>query len=247
MKPKDRQRKIIELVDRQGEASVDDLVALFDVSAETIRRDLSQLAEAGALQKVHGAARRMRFLGEGSFAERIEDQANAKAEIAAKLVPMVQPGETLFMDTGSTTLAAASALSAVPDLTTVTNSVHIAQAMSDSEVLLLGGRFRNDNAQTVGPETVGQIAQFRADAAVLTVTAIDQVGGAMDADLEEAHVARAMRTHARRCIVLAHGAKFGRSAAHRVCLLEAIDVLVCDVPPEPSLMAALTESGVTVC
>jgi DeoR family glycerol-3-phosphate regulon repressor len=69
----------------------------------------------------------------------------------------------------------------------------------------------------------------------------------MDADLEEAHVARAMRTHARRCIVLAHGAKLGRSAAHRVCPLEAIDVLVCDVPPEPSLMAALTESGVTVC
>jgi DeoR family glycerol-3-phosphate regulon repressor len=247
LKPKDRQREIVKLVDRQGEAGVDVLAAAFAVSAETIRRDLSQLAEAGALQKVHGAGRRKRFPEEGSFAERMADQADAKARIAAKLVPMVRPGETIFIDTGSTTLAAARALTEVADLTVVTNSVHIAKAMKTAEVLLLGGRFRVDNAQTVGPETIAQIAQFRADTAVLTVTAIDRTGGAMDADLEEAQVARAMRNHARRCIVLAHAAKFGRSAAHRVCPLDGMDALVSDEIPEPALLSALVASGVTFC
>ncbi|SMY08610.1 DeoR/GlpR family DNA-binding transcription regulator [Flavimaricola marinus] len=247
MKPKDRQREIVELVDHRGEASVDDLALAFDVSPETIRRDLAVLAEAGALQKVHGAARRMRFLGEGSFAERMMDHAGAKAEIARKLIAHIRPGETILMDTGTTTLAASAALASVPGLTVVTNSVRIAQAMGGAEVLLLGGRYRADNGQTVGPETIAQIAQFQADAAVLTVTAIDEAAGAMDADLEEAQIARAMRNHARRCIVLAHGAKFGKSAAHRICPLSEMDVLVCDVLPEPSFVAAVAEHGGTVC
>jgi DeoR/GlpR family transcriptional regulator of sugar metabolism len=247
LKPKDRQREIVELVAMRGEASVDDLSLAFDVSAETIRRDLAQLADAGAIKKVHGAARRLRFQGEGSFAERLAEEAEAKAEIAHKLVPLIHPGETILMDTGSTTLAAAAALAAVPGLTVVTNSTRIAQAMAGAEVLLLGGRFRADNAQTVGAETVAQIGQFRADAAVLTATAIDTDAGAMDADLEEAQIARAMRSHARRCIILAHTAKLGRTAAHRICSLREMDVLVCDSPPDDGFMAALTGAGVTVC
>lgn len=247
MKPRDRQTNIVALVDHRGEAGVDELAARFAVSAETIRRDLSQLAEAGIVQKIHGGARRNRFQGEGSFSERMADQAAAKAQIAAKLIALVTPGEAVFMDTGSTTLAAASVLTEVAGLTVMTNSVRIAQNMGSAEVLLLGGRYRTDNSQTVGPDAIAQIAQFRADAAILTVTAIDETGGAMDADLDEAQIARAMRQHARRCIVLAHSAKFGRSAAHRVCPLDEIDVLVCDEMPGPSLRAALDDAGVMVC
>ena len=246
MRPKDRQQAIAAFVERQGEASVEALGAAFGVSAETIRRDLTRLAEGGAVLKVHGGARRPRPAAEGSFAERMADQAEAKAEIAARLAAQVRPGETLFIDTGSTTLAAAARLAEVPDLTVVTNSWRVAQAMGGAEVLLLGGRFRADNGQTVGPETVRQIAQVRADAAVLTVTALDQ-GGPMDADLDEAQVARAMRENARRCIVLAHGAKLGRTAPHRICRLDQVDVLVCETAPDAALSAALREAGVTLC
>lgn len=242
----DRQHEIIGRIERQGEVSVEALARAFDVSPETIRRDLAQLAEAGAVLKVHGGARRRRFAGEGSFAERMADQAGAKAEIAAKLAGQLSPGETVFVDTGSTTLAAATRLADVPDLTVVTNSVRIAQAMGGGQVLLLGGRYRADNGQTVGPDTVAQIAAFRADAAVLTVTALD-AEGAMDADLDEAQIGRAMRGNAKRCIVLAHGAKLGRTAPHRVCRLDQIDVLVCDVTPDAALGAALTRAGVAVC
>ena len=247
MKPRDRQRQIADLVQQRGEATVDDLCTVFSVSAETIRRDLSQLAEAGAIQKIHGAGRRIKFQGEGSFTERVLDQAPAKVEIATKLAKLVHPGQTVFMDTGSTTLAAAGALAKIPGLTVITNSVFVAQAIGHPDVLLLGGRFRGDNMQTVGPETIVQIAQFRADAAILTVTAIDDAGVAMDADLDEAQIARAMRSSARRCIIVAHNSKFGTSAPYRVCPPDDMDVLVCDTMPAPALLSVLTEAGVTVC
>jgi DeoR family glycerol-3-phosphate regulon repressor len=248
MKPKHRQAHIAELVSQRGEASVDALAQQFGVSAATIRRDLSQLAEGGVIQKVHGGARRSPLIAEGSFSERMAENAGAKEEIARKLAPLIEPGDTLFIDTGSTTLACAHQLAAVPELTVITNSVRIAHVMSSGEgrpkVLLLGGEFRNDNAETVGPTTIEQIRGFQADHAVITVAALDASVGAMDAELDEAHVARAMIECAHRLIVVADARKMERKAAFRVCRLDEIDVLVSDTAPSPAFRAALGEADV---
>jgi DeoR family glycerol-3-phosphate regulon repressor len=248
MKPHERQPQIEAIIRREGEVSVEMLAARFDVSAETIRRDLGSLAEQGRVQKVHGGAKRPWLVAEPSHHEREVASVAEKAGIGRRLADAVGPGETIFIDTGSTTLAAAEALAGVPGLTVITNSCRLAerlaQAGSDAAIHLLGGRYGADNAQTTGSAVIEQIAQFRADRAVLTVAAIDPALGAMDASLDEAQIARAMIRSARQVTVLADATKFGRHAAFAVCGIDQIGVLVTDARLDKAHKAALIDRGV---
>lgn len=250
MKPKDRQAIILEIVATDGEASVDALAARFDVSAETIRRDLRDLASTGALYKVQGGARRIQLSSEGSFEERRFEQAEAKAAIARTLSREIEPGEKLFLDTGTTTLACAEGLAQIDGLTVVTNSFRIAQRLAGgpgkARIYAIGGAWAADNAETVGPMAIGQISAFQADRAIVGVAALDAEAGAMDADFDEAQIAHAMIGHANQVIVLADSEKFDRRAAYRVCRLADIDVLVCDKHPDGELADALRRAGVEV-
>ncbi|NAZ37549.1 DeoR/GlpR family DNA-binding transcription regulator [Rubellimicrobium sp. CFH 75288] len=235
MTPQERQARIREMVTSEGQARVETLAQVFGVSAETIRRDLARLARDGLLRKVHGGARPMRLFAEGSRAERAAEGAEAKGRIARRLAALVEPGETLFMDAGTTTLACAEALGGTDGLTVVTNSLDIAQRLGRSAaVFLLGGRFNPDDSETVGPLVIEQIGRFQADRAVLTVAGLDAEAGATDASFDEAQIARAMIAHAASVTVVAHAAKLGRRAAFRVCPAGEIDLLICDrAPPEP--------------
>lgn len=249
MKPRDRQAMIAELVGHEGRMSVDDLAARFHVSTETIRRDLGQLAEDGVVQKVHGGAKRPRLHAEGSFQERMTEDADAKRAIALKLRDVLQTGDTVFMDTGSTTLICAEAMADVGPVTLVTNSVAIAQviagAQNGSAVFLVGGQFSVDNRETYGPMAIAQLGSFRADHAVLSAAAIDS-DGIMDSNFEEAQVARAMIEQARRLVIVADASKFGRTAAFKVCDLNEIDMLITDQKPGPEIYSALSLGGVEV-
>jgi DeoR family glycerol-3-phosphate regulon repressor len=248
MKPQDRQKALAARVAERGAASVEALAAEFAVSAETVRRDLARLAGAGLVQKVHGGARAPRLHEEGTFGERMAEDAAEKRAIAARLVRIISPGETLFIDTGTTTLACAEALAAVPRLTVITNSVRIARAMAAGEgarIVLLGGVYAPDNAETLGAATLRQIAEFRADRAIMAPAALDETG-AMDADMDEADVARAMHANARETVIVAAGSKIGRSAAHRICRLGDIARVVTEPPPEGAFALALRAAGVEV-
>jgi DeoR family glycerol-3-phosphate regulon repressor len=250
LKPSDRQAEILMCVERDGEVSVPDLAARFDVSAETIRRDLTHLAATGALQKVHGGARRIRLHVEGSFEERMSEQAAEKATIAQNLRALISPGDTCFIDTGTTTLACARALAEVPGITIITNSLHIARILANgqghSQVFLLGGIYAPDNGETVGPIALAQIAQFHADYAIIGAAALDAAIGPMDADFDEAAIARAMCENADKIIVVAASAKFGKRALHRVCPLDEVDILVSDSIPGEAFHAALAAAKVKI-
>lgn len=250
MKPKERQARILEIVGRAGEASVETLAETFGVSVETIRRDLFDLASTGALHKVRGGARRIKLHTEGSFEERRVENAAAKAAIARTLSAMIEAGDTLFMDTGTTTLACAEELARIDRLTVITNSLAIAQRLgsqsADHRIFLLGGAYHRGNSETAGPLVIDQVSRFQADHAVLTVAALEGAAGAMDADFDEAQVAGAMISHARNVIVLADSAKFGRRAAFRVCRLDEIDMLVSEREPDGPLSSALRAAGVEV-
>jgi DeoR family transcriptional regulator, glycerol-3-phosphate regulon repressor len=248
MKPHERQPQIEAIIRREGEVSVEMLAARFDVSSETIRRDLGALAELGRVQKVHGGARRAQLIREPSHDERETTAAEAKAAIGRRLNDLVEPGETLFIDTGSTTLATAGALAQIPNLTIITNSCRLAErvarAGSDATVHLLGGRYGVDNAQTTGVAVIEQLQGFRADRAILTVAAIDPEYGAMDASLDEAQIARAMIRSARTVTVLADASKFGRHAAFAVCATEDIDLIISDGQLDKAHKEALAAKGV---
>ena len=249
MKIKQRQAKVVEIIRKKERASVDDLAALLGISRETIRRDLTSLADSGKIQKIHGGATLPRVFGEGSFRQRMSDNAEAKARIAAAACGLFAEGETLFVDTGSTTLYFAEKLSEVSGLTVVTNSTGIASAMSSTpgnRTFLLGGEFSADNRQTVGTMVAAQIRSFRAHHAVLTIGALDGRTGAMDYNIEEAQVARAMIEQSESLTILSDSSKFDAVASFEVCTLAQIDRLVCDTAPPGNLGKALADAGVDI-
>ncbi len=247
--PASRQAEISDYVARRGEVTVDALALRFGTSAETIRRDLGLLANAGLLRKVHGGAKATSSAQEGAFGARMRRNFSAKQMVAENLSTLVKPGMTLFMDTGSTTLICAQALARVRRLTVITNSTRIASALAgdsgDAEVYLLGGRYRGDNAQTVGVTALGEIDMYQADMAVLTIGALDE-GGASDFSNHEAQVARAMVRASKSVALVADHSKFGQSAAFRVASLTEVTRLVIDRVPDGPLLSALRDADVEV-
>ena len=250
LRPRLRQEKIAESVLRHGKVSVEQLAARFKTSHETIRRDLTALAEIGRVQKFHGGAKRPRAAEEGPFRERMSQNAVAKRMVAEKAAGLISPGETVMIDTGSTTLMCAEALCRIDGLTVITNSARIAAVLAErgnrATVFLLRGRFDGDNHETVGPTAISEIQSFHADHALITIGALDQVAGASDFNFDEAQVAKAMLEAADNLIVVADSTEFERRAAFAVCPLERIDALVSDRSPAAALRTALLEAQVTL-
>ncbi len=249
VRPVVRQAEICELVDRRGKITVEVLADRFDASHETIRRDLNILADAGRIQKIHGGARRTQVRDEGPFEERMMHNALAKQLIAEKIARIVQAGQTIFVDTGSTTLICASALARIRRLTVITNSTRVAATVSDgaggADVFLLGGWYVGSNSQTVGPSTIREIEQYRPDHAIITVGAINE-NGAMDYSIDEAEVARAMIAKAHEVTIVVDHSKFKQRAAFKVCDLNQIDHMVTDKLPGNAFLSSLAHSNVEV-
>lgn len=249
MRPKFRKTAIVEFVERCGKASVEELADRFSTSPETVRRDLKALAGEGRVRKVHGGVVKISPRQEGPFDERLGQNILAKQLIAEKLTKAVLPGQSILIDTGSTTLIGAEALARLHDLTVVTNSTRIAHAFASkangATVILLGGTYRHDNAQTVGPTTCAEIERFRTKHAILTIGTLD-TRGAFDYSLDEAEVARAMITAADLVTVVADRSKLNRSSTFQVCELGQIDRLILDHDPGADLLKQLESAGVDV-
>lgn len=251
MRPQERRLIIMELVVRHERVSVEFLVQHLACSAETIRRDLGELAEAGIIRKFHGGAavpdiRRIGLETEGTFLSRMHTQLEEKHSIARRAAELFGPGDTLFIDTGSTTVFFAEELSKLSNLTVITNSTLIAQSIAKgtrNKVFLVGGEYLLDSLETAGSFAMEMIARFNTEHVVLTAGAVGSEG-IMDFVLDEAEVAMEMIAHAKRLTVLADSSKFGRSGLFHVCPLHAIDRLITDRLPEAALTQAFEASGV---
>ena len=250
MNPADRQSEIVNIIRQKNSVRVGELAESLHISRETIRRDLSELVRAGKVQKFHGGASLPMMTGEGAFRDRMSESASGKALIATEAAKLIVPGETVLIDTGSTTLYFAEKLAEIPNLMIVTNSAEIARVISlaqkQTKTFLLGGEFNGDNRQTVGSMAVSQVRTFRAHHAVLTIGALDIRTGIMDFCIEEAQVARAMIEQAESLTILADSTKIGRIASFEVCGLDQVDNLVCDQQLPDDIRSALKEAGVKV-
>ncbi len=247
MRVAERRERILTLVAEKGRVTVEELARQFDASHETIRRDLTALADESRLRKYHGGATLIERATESAFNLRVTENAEAKRAIAARAVPLFQPGDALFIDTGSTTLAFAAELARQEGLTVVTNSVGIAHHASAGghRTFLLGGEHRHDAGENVGSLVVQQLTGFSPEHAVLTVGSIS-ADGLRDFDLQEAEIARAMIERCRRITVLADTSKFQRMGLFHLCPLSRIHRLVTEAPPPDPLGRALKAAGVEV-
>ena len=236
------------MVRTQGKVTVDELVATCAASAETIRRDLTLLAANGKIQKIHGGAMPTRDFGEGPFAQRMQQNCAAKRLIAQKAHQLVSPGDTLLIDTGSTTLVIAEELTGIDDLTVVTNSTAIARAISSTnktaQMYLLGGTYNEDNRQTCGSMALTQLDSFHGNLAIITVGAIAAGIGAMDYNCDEAEIASAMIARTDKVILLVDSSKFDRVAPFVVASFDRIDVLVSEKAPQGALADSLSTARV---
>ncbi len=250
MDPTTRQTEIANIIRQRGQVTVNELSQSLSISKETIRRDLTELAREGKVQKFHGGASIPIIAGEGLFRERMGKNAGAKMKIAIAASKLIAPGDTIFIDTGSTTLYFAEQLAEIPTLTVVTNSTKIARIMSaeptHSKIFLLGGEFHSDNRQTIGSMAIAQVQSFRAHHAILTISALDARTGLMDYSIEEAQLARAMVEQAEELTVLVDSSKFEQIASFEVCGLSKVTNLVCDTPPPDEVRDALAEANVRV-
>lgn len=240
-----RQTALIALLEAEGSQPISRLAGRLGVSDETARRDVAQLAAAGRLVRVHGAVGLAGALGEAPYARRMRENAAAKRAIAAAAAAMIADGETLMLDTGTTTAWLARALARHRRLTVVTNSTDIARLLAAGEgnrVHLAGGQLHPDSAAAFGAEALGFLARFRVGMTVISAAALD-AGGVLDSEADEADLARVMLGAGERRLVVADASKFSRSALARVAGYERLTDLVTDATPPPAIAAAVDAAG----
>ncbi len=235
--PAERRRRILELLAERGAVRVGELVEALGVSEFTIRRDLAALAALGALERSHGGAVAS---GPRVPAMAPAERSEAKRAIGRAAAALVGPGETVFLNGGSTTLEVLRHL-AVP-ATVITNNVLAAlEPARELEVILLGGHVRPDPAgrTVVGPFATELLRRTFATRAVLGVGGISSEAGVTTPIAAEAEIAERMIEHTRGpVVVVADRSKLGRVTEFAVCPLERVDVLVTDAdPPRPEALA----------
>lgn len=247
MKPSLRHDLILSLAAEGARIEVEDLARRTGASRETIRRDLAALDRAGRLRRVHGGALALPLSSEDPFPQRLQTQVAAKRAMARHVAAGLRPGDSLFIDTGSTTLYLAEELSRLKGLIVLTNSAEIATLAERGEgarVILIGGEFRAAGRESLGAMALAQIAQLRASQAILTVAALTPEG-AMDIDPQEAEVARAMARQSSSLTILADSTKHLRPGVFQVAPLEQISRVVTDQIPR-ALRLACEAAGVAV-
>lgn len=240
-----RHAEILRILDGEGTVGITALAGRLGVSSETVRRDLRPLAERGAVVRMHGAVGLAGQSGEAPFQRRMRENAALKQAIARHLAATIRNGESVMVDTGTTTSFLARALVHHQRLTVVTNSSDVARilaATGSNRVFLAGGEVRGDSGAVLGAAACDFAGRFTVAHAVISAGGVD-AGGVMDFDPEEAEFARVVLARgARRVVATDHG-KFGRRGLVRVCGFDGIDALVTDRAPDPAIAAALAAGG----
>jgi DeoR/GlpR family transcriptional regulator of sugar metabolism len=245
---KARHQKILALLKAQHQINTDLLAYDFGVSRETIRRDLIELEAEGQVKRVHGGAVLPQPVAEESFKKRMTRHQREKKSIARKAAALINPGECVFLDAGTTTSIFARELARIPDVAVITNSIDIATTIQRADhqldVLLLGGRVVSDVPATYGELTLAEISRFNVDVAITSPVALHPEYGAANFDLHEAEVARAMIARSTRLIMLADHSKLGATSRIQYCTTEQIDTLVTDASAATDLHDVFLRAGV---
>jgi DeoR/GlpR family transcriptional regulator of sugar metabolism len=239
------------MLSRRENVSTADVAVELGVHAMTIRRDLAALQATGAVIRGYGSAlagRRITF--EFDFDERHRRNMHAKRRIGVAAARQVRSGQTIFLDTGTTTLEVAKALTAAGTACRViTTSLVVAShlwAHSSVELLLLGGRVRPRSPDLAGPLTEAVLDSLSADIAFLGSEGLDVRRGSFAGDLESARVAHRMGQNSRRVVVVADGSKIGHAGAARYAVIGDIDEILTDGSVDARCVRALAKQNVKI-
>ncbi len=243
-----RRQRLLELITRQGYASLDELVRVLRVSESTIRRDLEALDLSGSIKRTHGGAV---YAGEvrsmPAFDERTGTAVAEKRAIGQAAAALLEDGDTVLLDGGTTTLEVARALIG-RRIQVVTNSLPIAQLLASSQqtdLILIGGYVYPRTGVALGPLAIATMQSIRVRTAILGAGGI-VAEGIYNSNLLLVETERQMMSCGQEVMIVADHTKFGRLALARLCGLEEIDSLIVDSDLADEHRALLEQAGVTI-
>jgi DeoR family transcriptional regulator of aga operon len=246
----ERRRAILEIVNRESRVLVLDLAKRFETSQVTIRKDLEALHAHGLIHRTHGGALPARegALEDPTLREKEKLHHQEKLRIAEAAAAMVQEGQVLILDSGTTTTEIARALRKFRNLTIVTNAVNIAAELSGTavEVILTGGTLRKNSFSLVGPIAEETLHRLHADVLFLGVDGFDVQYGLSTPNLLEAKVNRVMVEIAKRKVAVCDSSKFGRRSLSLIAPPAALDAVITDRSVPKSDLRALKKAGIEV-
>lgn len=243
-----RRQKILDKLNLEGRVSVAELSKDLDTTPVTIRNDLDVLAEEGRLDRIQGGAvtksRNFTQMPGSGILLREEKQA-----IARMVLDCVRDGDTLFINSGTTSLLVAQALSKRRLINVVTNSLDVAKCMSpftSIRVVLLGGNLNADYGFTYGGDAVQQLRKYQPEWAILSVDGVDARGGITTYHAEEAMIDRTMMEQAHHTIIAADHRKIGKIGFSHICNISRAHTLITDSGCDEEALALLKQTGATV-
>ncbi|MCV2879387.1 DeoR/GlpR family DNA-binding transcription regulator [Sedimentimonas flavescens] len=244
-----RHPEILDIARREGKVTVEGLAAHFGVTLQTIRRDLTDLAEAGRLERVHGGAVLPSGTTNIGYEERRSLNPEAKQAIARACAARIPNGISLFLNIGTSTEAVAQELLHHENLLVVTNNMNVANilvANSSCEIIVTGGHLRRADGGLIGNLAAETIRQFKFDLAVIGCSALDRDGDLLDFDIQEVSVSQTILRQSRKTFLVADHTKFSRSAPARIASLADVDVFFTDRILAPDLAVACEGWGTKV-
>ncbi len=221
--------------------------ARFDVSPQTIRKDLNELCDKRLLTRVHGGAILSSGVENVGYDARRMIASEEKEAIGRAAAERIPDSASLFINIGTTTEAVARALLQHKGLMVITNNLNVANLMRpypDVEVVLAGGVVRRTDGAVVGEAAVDFIRQFKVDFAVIGASAIDGDGALLDYDYREVRVSQAIMSNARRVILVCDATKFERSAPVRIGHISQVNTFVTDHCPSDVVRRVCAETGI---
>lgn len=245
----DRRNQIVDIITKQRTVKNAELMERFNISIETLRRDLEYLEQRGILKRVYGGAVVNAVLGsEPEFASRAQVQHKAKNAIAMAAAKLISPHETIYLGVGTTVQAMVQHLQTAGEITVFTNALRTAVELSElphCSVVLPGGSLRAKELTLSGFPAEENFAHFNVDKAFIGIGGITE-SGVTDFHIGEARLHRQLVKNARLSVVLADSSKLGVRAMNNVCSLEEIDIVITDAGAPKSIVHTLEKAGVKV-
>lgn len=243
---KERHALILTEVRRSASIRISRLALRLGVAGETIRRDLIELGDAGLLNRTYGGATISLVTSEPVIAERSQTMIEERARIGRGAAGLVEKGQIVMIDGGSTTYEVARSLSQLKrELTIITNSIGVASVTGANptfRVILCPGTYDSREASVVGEDTVEFVRRYNADIAIIGASSLS-VDGPSDMITGAAAVKRAMIARALSTALVVTNDKFGRNSLERVCGLGELSDIVTDREPQPALRAVIEAAG----
>ena len=245
----DRQNAIVTLARTIGRVTVEELAGRFEVTPQTIRRDLNELCDLRVLSRTHGGAVIASSVENLAYEARRFIAAAEKLEIGVAAAALIPNECSLFINIGTTTEEVATALKNHQNLLVITNNLNVAMALyrhPTLEVIVAGGVVRRSDGAVIGSSAVDLIRQFKVDMAVIGASALDEDGSLLDYDPREVAVSRAIIDNARRVLLVCDRTKLERAAPVRIGHMSEVDAFVTDRLVSTKLREVCASHGVKV-